>query len=109
MTFIVAKIPAANANTAAAPRRPARAPTALEATLDAGSNRGIPFVRGDQPQVYFTNELDAIAEAKRLATLTPTVQYGVFRADRVFETTAPKVLEKKTNADGELVIVTTEE
>lgn len=98
MNFIVAIIPAP---------QPARVRAAAQRERELGlpvPNVGTPFPAKDIPKTYFTNEDEALAVAKDLATRNPTVQYGVFSATRVFETTKPQVLEKTYNQEGELVV-----
>lgn len=92
MNFIVAKIPAIGAGRAA--RRGDELPSS---TVRMFENKDI-------PKVYYTREEDAVNAARDLASTNPTIQYGVFAATRIFETTAPNILEKGYNADGELVI-----
>lgn len=103
MNYIVAVIPPAQ-------QQRVRAPGTRDALVAAGSpNVGIAFGPKDIPKTYFTDEASALAVAKDLAVKNPTVQYGVFAATRIFETTKPQVLEKTYNADNELVIKKGEE
>jgi len=104
MNFIVAKIPPVRAavTTRAQPRT--RNDALVEAALNVQASASFPFEREDIPKVYFTDENAAIAEAKRLASKYPQVQYGVFRADTIYETTKPDVLVKSYNEDGELTV-----
>lgn len=53
---------------------------------------------------FFTNEEVARKQAKELATLNPKTLWGVFACIGSYETTAPSVIHKIFNQDGELVI-----
>lgn len=56
-------------------------------------------------EVVFTTEDAAETYAKEQAALHPKQLYGVFSCEKVFETTAPSVIEKKYNNAGELLVV----
>lgn len=52
----------------------------------------------------FTTEEAAVEYAQELAAKQPQVLFGVFSCNAVFETAAPKVLKKRFNDGGELVM-----
>jgi len=94
--------------------RPARR-GAVDALLDAVqeqdvapvADQGYGFELGREDRnnnMVFTSEEAAERWAREQAALNPKVQFGIFSCGKVFETTAPVVIEKKFNDAGELLV-----
>lgn len=60
--------------------------------------------RKDNVKGYYTNRDAAVAAAQQAAKAKPTQQFAVMEVAAIFETTTPKVIAKKYNASGELVL-----
>lgn len=52
----------------------------------------------------YTSETAAHAKAQELAIQKPTTQYAVLAVTKVYETTTPKVISKKLDGRGQLVL-----
>lgn len=72
-----------------------------------GTNAIADKIARDALKVYDVDEGLAHQRAARLAAAHPQVQFGVFKISNIFETLAPpppKVIHKKLNDNGEVVL-----
>lgn len=60
--------------------------------------------RTHRVETIFTNSGSAHQRAQELAIKTPTAQYAVMAVEKVYETTTPKVIMKKLDSRGQLVL-----
>lgn len=60
--------------------------------------------KDDRVTSAFLSEKAAIAAAQKKATENPTKQFAVFSVSAVFETTTPKIIRKKLDDRGQLVV-----
>jgi hypothetical protein len=71
---------------------------------DTGKDFGFNMIRNNIITLAWNSKTAAESYAKEMAGKNPKTAYGVFSCVDVFETTAPEVIEKQFNDQGELVV-----